>query len=222
VQKLALGGQHTLALLSGGTLAVWGADAFGQLGDGANTARETPAFLPDPTSVVDVSAGRGHSCVIAASKVLCFGDSAFGQLGADAGASSNVPLEIAGFDTPKAIAAGGSHTCVLDQAGTVQCFGWNANGQVGDGSTDVFHGTPGTVQALSLVAEISAGKNHTCARTDAGEIWCWGEGAEGQLGDGLSKRSSNPRHAVLPLAAKSVRAGGDNTCTLLSDGTVSC
>src|SRR5262245_11841162 len=79
------------------------------------------------------------------------------------------------------IATGVSHTCARLADGTVRCWGFNAVGQLGDGTT-TDRQTPVAVTGLTAVAELAAGSSHTCARRTDGTAVCWGSNYYGQLG----------------------------------------
>ena len=222
VRALSLGGQHSVALLDDGTAAVWGYDGFGQLADGANQKRSVPFLLPDPTTLVVASAGRTHTCFATALGVSCAGDNAFGQLGDSLDPSSSVPLAIPGLPGVTALAAGGRHTCALGADGAVSCWGWNANGQVGDGTLGALRPAPVKVPGISGAAEITAGASHTCARLAAGAVRCWGGDRDGQLGDGGSSSRPSPVEVAGLGAATSIAAGARHTCAVIDDGTVRC
>jgi hypothetical protein len=135
------------------------------------------------------------------------------------------------------IATGEEHACVLTAAGGVKCWGWNAYGQVGDGTTTLRR-TPVTVRGLSSgVSAISAGDWHTCALTTAGGALCWGYNQFGQLGDGTGTHRLTPvpvsglSSGVTAIAASGgldERApgeddlGGEHTCALTTAGSVLC
>lgn len=120
--------------------------------------------------------------------------------------------------------AGGAHTCILKSDGSAWCWGANDHGQLGDG-TMVSSAIPQPVQGFDgkVIAEISGGAEHTCARTDIGEIYCWGGNEDGQLGvvDASMQKvadSATPRRVTLPPgagAATLLSAGGKHTCVLV-------
>src|SRR5262249_32650965 len=90
-----------------------------------------------------------------------------------------------------ALAVGASHACGLLGDGTVECWGYNYYGQLGDG-TNTNRSTPVAVSWLSHVLQIVAGTYHTCALIDDGTVKCWGSNSAGQLGDGTLSSHNTP------------------------------
>jgi serine/threonine-protein kinase len=120
------------------------------------------------------------------------------------------------------LTAGGDHGCVL-AAGDVFCWGANAEGQLGDGTTEN-SGTPIRVVGLAAasVTQVSAGHSHTCA-VSAGDAYCWGSGLSGELGDGAERTSSSPVMVVGLPAGRVTRvdAGRHFSCAV-ADGQAFC
>jgi len=132
--------------------------------------------------------------------------------------------------TSTAMSVGARHVCARVVDGTLRCFGDNSAGQLGDGTaidpadageTGTIRG-PQIVPGLTMVAEVTAGGAHTCARTDDGLVRCWGANDFGQLGDATT--TSRPTPVILPgvRSVKQLSAGGAHTCALLEDRSVMC
>ena len=243
--QIAAGGQHTCALINSSKAAAslsvaasdqetagyvvkcWGVNWFGQLGDGTQTRRSIPVDVVGLSSGVQaIAAGDGHTCALTSSGgVKCWGWNTYGQLGdgtqTDRGEGLSVPVDVIGLSSGVyAIVAGARHTCALvrsgngsvaqstttDKPGTegfaVKCWGDNAQGQLGDGTT-TSRSTVAYVKGLSSgVHTIAAGDGHTCALVSSGKdfaaqatatdetgtggfaVKCWGDNVHGQLGDG--------------------------------------
>ena len=122
-----------------------------------------------------------------------------------------------------AITTGGYHTCALSSVGAVQCWGCNADGQLGDGTEEDRH-TPTLVSGLgSGIVAVSAGGGHTCAIDSVGEAKCWGWNWRGQLGNGTTDRSAFPvRVEGLDTGVVAISTGHAHTCVLTSDAQAAC
>ena len=93
---------------------------------------------------------------------------------------------MAGGLTFKVISVGGEHSCGLTTEGLAYCWGWNAEGQLGDGTT-LMRMTPVPVLGGLSFATISAGYVHTCGLTTSGVLYCWGNNEYGEVGDGFAE-----------------------------------
>jgi alpha-tubulin suppressor-like RCC1 family protein len=224
--RLAAGTGHTCRVTAAGGLRCWGANALGQLGDGSRTDRTVPVRVSGQAShVAAVAAGRGHTCSLSTSgAVSCWGANAHGQLGNGSTTYRVTPVAVNGLGSGvTAIVAGDYHACALTATGGVVCWGANADGEVGDGTTSD-RLTPASVSGLgSGVIGITAGERHTCAVTSAGAAWCWGANDTGAVGDGTGIGRQVPT-AVSGLSSgvAMIAAGGNHTCAVTTAGAVRC
>lgn len=172
---IAAGGQHACALHAGGAISCWGEDALGTRGIKRDVERRVPGLVSGITDAVQVAAGYGHSCALhATGKVSCWGWNHAGQLGNGSLKSwSGIPVNVRGVDDGAWIAGGDGHTCVLRQRGIVSCWGYNGQGQLGDGTTETRR-SPVVAVGIEDAVEVAAGTTETCALRLSGGVSCWG------------------------------------------------
>ncbi|HVV71402.1 MAG TPA: PQQ-binding-like beta-propeller repeat protein, partial [Verrucomicrobiae bacterium] len=120
---------------------------------------------------------------------------------------------------PLAISVGYYHNLALKRDGTVWSWGYNSNGQLGDGTT-VNRATPVQVSGLTGVIAISAGQTHSLALKSDGTVWAWGIGTYGRLGDGTGLERHTPVQVSGLTGVIAISAGGYHSMALKSDGTV--
>ncbi len=222
---LAAGEYHTCSLQQDGTVQCWGHNRNGQLGTGmAGGDQPTPQPVPGLSNIIALSAGRFHTCALQqGGTVQCWGENEDGQLGTGmAGADQPTPQPVPGLSNVIALSAGSYHTCALQQERTVQCWGYNWDGQLGTGMAGADQPTPQMVVGLSDVIALSAGGYHTCALQQGGTVQCWGYNFDGELGTGMVGWNAAPQAAAKLSNAVAVTAGGFHTCALQQEGTVQC
>ncbi|MCH1528455.1 MAG: hypothetical protein L7S46_01865, partial [Candidatus Poseidoniaceae archaeon] len=125
----------------------------------------------------------------------------------------------------------GLHTCAILDNGDLKCWGRDHYGQLGDGGTNTNTNAPSST-AINLgtgrtAVAVSAGYQHTCAILDNGDLKCWGDNNEGQLGDGGTNTNTNaPSSTAIDLGtgrtAVAVSAGDYHTCAILDNGEAKC
>ena len=218
---IAAGVGHAVALKSDGTLAAWGWNAEGELGDGTNTQRHIPVVVPGLSGVMSVSAGAMHTVALKTdSTVVAWGWNNLGELGDGTTINRLIPVTVSGISGVVSVAAGGSeYTIALKADGTVWAWGDNRNRLLGNiALTNSL--VPMAVQGLSGVVAVSAGGNHAVALKADGTVLAWGWNLYGQLGDGTLITRSTP--VVVPglSGVVSVSAGSAHTVALKADGTV--
>ncbi len=221
--SVTAGTGHTCAILQGGTVKCWGLDVYGQLGDGNLTNSATPVAVSGLAGAQQISAGWEHTCALAGDKLRCWGGNLHGQLGLGSAGDKWQPAALPALATSvTAITAGSRHNCAL-KAGTLQCWGHNDHGQVGDGSL-IDKATPGTLGAIAGdVQSLALGGAHTCALMTSGNVQCWGQNADGQLGNGTKMDSAIPTQVTAVAGdAQAIAAGDNHTCALLYGGEVKC
>ncbi|MBI4700441.1 MAG: hypothetical protein HY744_04610, partial [Deltaproteobacteria bacterium] len=231
-------GRHYCASLAGGDVWCWGYGEFGQVGNGTfepNNVSPLEIIIGAVATGLDMGGGAAHSCaMLEHGCVKCWGDGSSGQLGNGTNADSLTPTLASGLgDTVSLAATGSQHNCALRADGTVWCWGANAKGQLGDGTTSP-SSVPVKVKVLAPTVEqlfvaVATGQQHSCAVTAGhGQVYCWGWNAYGQLGDGTKIDRLQPVQVLeapglAPLqGAVMVQAGGGHTCALLSNGGVKC
>jgi alpha-tubulin suppressor-like RCC1 family protein len=154
------------------------------------------------------------------SKVICWGTVPILD-------SRNGPMQIPGLpDNIIDIATGFSHICILVQTGGVQCWGYNAEGELGNGTTDPRLPTVSPTDVVGLtshVQAIAAGYGSTCALMDTGAMKCWGMNMYGQLGDGTKQDRYAPVDVIgLSTPVKSISAGSGAICAVDQNGGLQC
>jgi len=252
--EVAVGLGITCKLIYDGTVQCVGEDSEGALGD--NDSSTTPANYKESfvnvTSIggsgklknaTQIAVGYSHACaLIADGTVNCWGYNGQGQLGD--GTTTDRPSPRPVLNTTgtgylanvTAISAAGPFTCALLTNGTVACWGDNdTNGSIGQNSVVAasYYKTPQLVRDTTGVAgttlgstdpiiQIAAGLSHACALGRSGNIYCWGLGTSGQLGDTFTNTTPYPVTVSGINNATHIAAGGLHSCAALSTGAARC
>jgi len=235
---------HTVAVMTDGTVWAWGDNEYGQLGDGSTVNRTTPVQVVGPggagflTGVRSVGAGLHFTVAVKNDgTVWAWGGNWGHTLGDGTSTSSTTPVQVVGqggtgFLTGiEAVSSYQGHTVALATDGAAWAWGGNVNGLLGDGTTTVRDAPIQVVDADGIgffenVQEIRAGDSHTIAVKTDGTVWSWGRGQYGQLGDGSSGYSKWPVHVLGPKGMgflevpQATAASRTHSVALMTDGTV--
>jgi len=182
------------ALLNDGRIKVWGDNtALGYMGIGANTNDQNlPIFVNSNHRYKKIATSRHNICAIRNDGIIdCWGDNASGQNGNGTTINNTTPTQVIGIKNATNIDIGDGFACALTANGLVWCWGENDHGQLGIGTETPFESVPHQVNITNVI-DIAAGGNSAattdgaCAVKSDGTAWCWGDNAQGQIGNGTS------------------------------------
>jgi alpha-tubulin suppressor-like RCC1 family protein len=231
---LSAGHGYTCAVLDNGSVACWGDNTYGQLGDGTTQGRFTPVLtdsLGAGRTAIDVTTKESHTCALLDNgSISCWGRGISGVLGNGSSVNQNTPTLVSSLGvgrTAVAVSAGAMHTCAILDNGEVSCWGYGNGGRLGNGvRPDKYTPTlTSTLGSGRTAVAISLGFDHTCAVLDDGSASCWGVGSDGQLGNGGTSDQFNPTPASSVASERSVvglAAGKYRTCVVLDNQSVAC
>jgi serine/threonine protein kinase/alpha-tubulin suppressor-like RCC1 family protein len=222
-RAIGAGADHSCGLDMSGAAWCWGANSHGQLGDSTSRDSSVPVPAGGGRRYASLAVGWNFTCGLDSDgHAFCWGDDTAGQVGDGASATDRrIPTPVTGGLAFVSIAAGNAHACAVTTQGDAYCWGRNANGQLGDGTTaDI--STPVRVRGSEHFASITAGGVHTCAISVDGDAYCWGRNTYGQLGDGGTTDQATPVRVAGAHAFASVRAFGSHTCGATVSGEAFC
>ncbi|HVW29511.1 MAG TPA: hypothetical protein VHC69_29305 [Polyangiaceae bacterium] len=223
IKALAGGGAHSLALGTDGTVYAWGSNQRGQLGVGDVTLRRTPTVVPLAAKAIAIGAGAAHSLAVTEGdgQVWTWGWNVFGGLGngeqgqpTQAYPNPGRALGVTGVDQ---VAGGDFHSLARTTDGHVWAWGYNTEGQVGNGAltpanTGVL--TPVLLDGIDSVAELDAGSIHSIALRTNGEVWTWGDNQVGACGTNAHGYQGRPAKVFGDITGVAVSAGSVHSVIL--------
>jgi hypothetical protein len=212
--SIASGKYHTAIIKADNTVWATGNNAYGALGDGTNTNRNT--FVSSGISAIAVSCGLRHTMAIKADgTVWGAGQNNVGQLGNGSGNSSNTFVSSGVSAIAVSCSWGTDSTIIIKPDNTVWSVGSNAYGQLGDGTTT--NRSAWVSSGISAIA-VNCGHLHTMAILADNTLWGTGHNGWGQLGDGTTvDRSAFVNTGISVLA---VSCAYYQTLIIKSDDTV--
>jgi alpha-tubulin suppressor-like RCC1 family protein len=188
---ISAAGNHSHLVKADGTVWSWGDNQFGQLGDGTTTNSPSPVQVLTLTDRVAVGSGPSQTFAWNSSGALkAWGGNVYGGLGDGTFTNRTSPVAVSGMTASVIAAVGGnSYFAIGAKAdGTVRTWGFNATGQLGDGTT-TSRNTPGQPTGPASIVSVDAGAGFSMAVSSDGRVWTWGDNPSYQLGDG----TNNPR-----------------------------
>jgi alpha-tubulin suppressor-like RCC1 family protein len=228
--QVSAGFDHTCGVTRDYKAYCWGANEFGQLGNGTriiNVGSTTPVAVVGGLSFRHVSVGYQHSCgVTTDGRAYCWGFNFWGQVGDGTKGEDNWrvrPTAVTGSRHFRLVRAGYSHTCGITSAAEAFCWGEDGSGQLGDGTTNsAGRATPVRVLGGLLWLQLSGGGEHTCGITQSNLVYCWGLNDHGQLGTGNVTRRLKPAAVSGGRQFRQVDAGGYHTCAVTTANLAYC
>ncbi|HEX3235807.1 MAG TPA: hypothetical protein VHR41_16540 [Gemmatimonadales bacterium] len=233
-RQVSAGGGHACGVTTDDRAYCWGLNEWGELGDGdtdpwngeiCNTypCSSRPVAVAGVLRFNHVSAGDRHTCGITTdNKAYCWGRNFEGQLGTGAPSSSSVvPVAVAGTRLFRQVRAADNHTCAITKADVAFCWGYNGDGELGDGTTDS-HPVPVRVAGGLHWSLVSGGFSHTCGVTTDNHAYCWGTSSLGALGSVGAVRRLSPFPVSGGLLFSKIDAGHWHSCGVTTDNRAYC
>jgi alpha-tubulin suppressor-like RCC1 family protein len=207
-------GELSAYALANGAIQAWGDNGDGSLANAMGGGSTPVPVMGLRAQVARLTGGLDTGCALTAGGgVMCWGWGEHGQIGNGTMSDAWVATAVTGLTAGvRAIASGGEHTCALLQDRTVQCWGDNSEGELGNGSTNG-SAVPVQVTDLSNVQSIAAGEFDTCALLEPGGVKCWG---------GILNVRTPTDVPGLSTDVVAIAVGADQVCAQLTSGGVKC
>jgi alpha-tubulin suppressor-like RCC1 family protein len=222
LKAVAAGGSHALALAEDGQVYAWGNNQLGQLGLGDVAIRYAPTAVPLAGPAIAVGAGSSHSLAVTSDgQAWTWGWNVFGQLGTgEQGAPTQPnpnPVRAVGVTGVDQVTGGDFTSLARTTDGHVFAWGYNTEGQVGNGANtpaDTGVLTPVLLTGIDSVASVDAGGIHSIALRSNGEVWAWGNNQFGACGTNSRIDQHSPEPVLVVKHATAVTAGGYHSVVL--------
>ncbi len=218
IAQISVGQVHSCALEVDGGVWCWGGNYAGQVGSGGTSVEEPPTRVQGLEKIKGIAVGSAVSCALSNDgTVRCWGASASGIV--PTAADSVTPVVIDGLGAVAAIRIGANNACALEESGALKCWGRNRDLQLGTSvAFDAVVSQPIGIELPETPIDVQVGRATICALGESGTLYCWGDGGDGEIGDGESMNRSAPT-AVSDLA-EVVYFGTyyNHTCAMTPEG----
>ena len=195
----------TCAALGGGKIKCWGNNFDGQLGDGKLISSPTPVAAKKVAKATQITIGDSFVCArVSRGRIKSWGRGLDGQLGNGVSNDRSVPVTVSKVANATQVASGDAFACAALATGAVKCWGFNRNGELGSGSPSKSEDKPrpAAVSGIKNATQVSTGSDSACARLASGQVECWGDGEDGELGNGKKKKSWKPATTIMAATAQ--------------------
>lgn len=200
----------------------WGYNTYGQVGDNTIDAKSSPVSVVGGfADWIDIQANFEHNLGLQANGTAWgWGGNNFGQLGDGTTTNRSYPVSVGGgFNDWAQLSAGGGHSLGIRTNGTAWAWGYNSNGELGDGTIDN-RSSPVAVVGGFTWTQLSAGIFHSLGIRSNGTAWSWGKNYYGQLGTNNKTSRSSPVAVVGGFTDWSqLSAGNTHSLGIRANGT---
>jgi alpha-tubulin suppressor-like RCC1 family protein len=188
------GDDFTCLLKDDNSAWCWGGNQLGELATGGTDPDFSPVAINGFGDVSQLLVDDETGCVLTrAAGVYCWGNGQTGIFGPAMDPSNN-EMSATSLTTATSLFGGPTSEtiCGIDASGALQCWGDNGTGEAGIGALAPLNITTPTDVQLSSVTQLRIGQYHTCALTRDGSLWCWGDDADGELGNATTSANPTP------------------------------
>jgi alpha-tubulin suppressor-like RCC1 family protein len=224
-RQVSAGYFNTCAVTTDFHAYCWGTNVHGVLGDGTTTRRLRPVPVAGVHRFRTVESFGYHTCGVSYpdDRAYCWGENFDGQVGDGTRIDRLTPVAVTGALVFHQLTAGYKHSCGVTTDARMFCWGSNQYGQVGDSSTATRRLKPSRVGRTRSWHQVDAGGNTSCAVATTNGIFCWGDGRDGEFGNGKLLLSFWPRIQVDPrVKYHRVTVGWKHTCGEAISGASYC
>ena len=193
-QQISAGRNHTCGITVDNKLRCFGYNNNGQIGVGNTVSPQSPVTIDSTSDYNYISTMEDVTCAITTSGTLkCWGSNSDGLIGqGTSGGTFSSPTVVDSGTSFIKVDVGWRHVCAITSSNQLKCWGRNTNGQIGNGSTTGPITSPTLIDSGNTYQDISLGLLHTCAVRSDGDLYCWGNNSQGDLGDGTTTQRTSP------------------------------